>query len=72
MDSRTKEKIDNRTVANFQILDKLKKYLVQHSDMRFNQALINLGIVEVGKDLFYEESVDTLNKIGGPDDSWKS
>lgn len=68
----TKEKIKYRTIANFQILDRLKKYLVQHSDMRFNQALINLGIVEVGKDSFYEESIDTLNKIGGFDDSWES
>ena len=68
----TKEKIKYRTIANFQILDRLKKYLVQHSGIRFNQALINLGIVEVGKDLFYEESIDTLNKIGGFDDSWES
>lgn len=58
-----KEMIKKRQASNFKIIEKLAEYLMKYPDLRFNQALINLGITEIGKDQFYEESVTTLERM---------
>ena len=66
-----KKKIDNRQEANLQILNKLRDYFLAHPDIRFGQALSNLNIIEYDRtkltpeviDPFFEESIDTLEKI---------
>ena len=66
-----KKKIAGRQTANLQILDKLKNYFLAYPDMRFGQALANLNIIEYDRskltpevvDPFFEESVDTLEKV---------
>lgn len=55
--------IKKRQVSNFEIINKLVAYLTKYPDLRFHQALINLGITEIGKDQFYEESVITLERM---------
>nr|DAR10949.1 MAG TPA: hypothetical protein [Caudoviricetes sp.] len=47
-------------------------YLTKYPDTRFHQALINLGISEVGRDQFYEESVTTLERMIEDENSRKS
>ena len=57
------EKLD-RYSANLQILQLLSKLVEAYSDWRFQQILQNVDIsTRDGKDLFYEESVDTLNTM---------
>lgn len=66
-----KKKIDNRQYANLQILDKLRDYFLAFPDIRFGQALANMNIIEYDRtkltpeviDPFFEESVDTLEKV---------
>lgn len=58
-----KEMIKNRQTSNFEIINKLVMHLTKYPDLRFHQALINLGITEIGKDQFYEESVTTLKRM---------
>lgn len=58
-----KEMIKKRQVSNFEIINKLVMYLTKYPDTRFHQALINLGISEVGIDQFNEESVTTLERM---------
>lgn len=67
-----KEIIKNRQVRNFEIINKLVAYLTKYPDLRFHQALINLGITEIGKDQFYEESVTTLKRMIENESSRKS
>lgn len=67
-----KEKIKKRQVSNFEIINKLVMYLTKYPDTRFHQALINLGISEVGRDQFYEESVTTLERMIEDENSRKS
>lgn len=58
------EKISNRYDANLQIVIILNDLVSEHPDWRFQQILQNMGISSrEGKDLFYEESVDTLNRL---------
>jgi hypothetical protein len=61
-----------RLEANIEILKILSEYLEKNPDMRFGQALNNLGIVEqklnidgstVWENYFYIESEDTLNRM---------
>ena len=71
MTENIKKKIDERQNANLQILNKLRDYFLAHPDMRFGQALANLNIIEYDRtkltpeviDPFFEESVDTLEKV---------
>lgn len=57
------EKLD-RYSANLQILQLLSKLVEAYPDWRFQQILQNVDIsTRDGKDLFYEESVDTLNTM---------
>lgn len=67
-----KEMIEKRQVSNFEIINKLVMYLTKYPDTRFHQALINLGISEVGRDQFYEESVTTLERMIEDENSRKS
>lgn len=67
-----KEIIEKRQVSNFEIINKLVMYLTKYPDTRFHQALINLGISEVGRDQFYEESVTTLERMIEDENSRKS
>lgn len=68
------KKIKARREANREILRALTSYIEAHDEIRFGQALVNLGIVQLiqdptsfditgAKDPFYEESVDTLKRI---------
>lgn len=58
-----------REENNKLILDALTTYLQKHSDMRFGQALINMGIVDVNggkiseQQLWNEESSTTLKRL---------
>lgn len=67
-----KEMIKKRQASNFKIIEKLAECLTKYPDLRFHQALINLGITEIGKDQFYEESVTTLERVIENENSRKS
>ena len=66
----------NRKEDNKKLLEILEKYLEANPDIRFIQALWNLGIIDreviddsaheilVPTDRFYEEPNDTLRRIG--------
>lgn len=53
----------NRKEANNAIMRILEIYLKQNPDIRFNQALINLDIVEPYKDDFYTEPENVLLRM---------
>lgn len=66
----------SRRKANMRLLTQLTAYLVQHPDVRFGQALVNLGIVVYGPDFkadadgrlpaldpFHEEPDVTLARV---------
>lgn len=56
------EKLD-RYSANLQILQLLSELVEAYPDWRFQQILQNVDIsTRDGKDLFYEESVNTMKK----------
>lgn len=57
------EKIKLRQLANHSILIKLSSIIDADPQLRFQQILQISGIVEPGKDKFYEESIDTLSNI---------
>lgn len=58
------EKIFCRYDANLKIVEILGDLVAAYPDWRFQQILQNIDITpRDGKDLFYEESVDTLNKV---------
>jgi hypothetical protein len=61
-----------RKTDNLEILNRLSEYLAKNPDMRFGQALRNLGIVNdykdgydalVWKNIFYEEPSKTLERM---------
>jgi len=64
--------IKKRQESNFEIINKIVMYLTKYPDTRFHQALINLGVTEVGRDQFYEESVTTLERMIEDENSRKS
>jgi hypothetical protein len=53
-------KIQQRQSANLEILKILNMIVERFPQLRFTQILTNLRL---DKDLFYEESVDTLNNL---------
>ena len=71
MDKNIRKKIDERQNANLQIVNMLRDYFLSFPDSRFGQALANLNIIEYDRtkltpeviDPFFEESVDTLEKV---------
>lgn len=70
MDERIKNKISKRQECNLQIVDMLRQYCEKYPDIRFGQALANLGIIEYDRtkltpeviDPFFEEPVDVLER----------
>lgn len=58
------EKIFSRYDANLKIVEILGDLVAAYPDWRFQQILQNIDITpRDGKDLFYEESIDTLNEV---------
>lgn len=55
-----KEKAKTRQEYNYKCLDILREMVENYPDWRFMQILSNTGIDEIN---FYEESIDTFNKI---------
>ena len=58
-----KEKINHRQKANCDILDALKMFVLENKELRFHQILHITKLIEEGKDKFYDESIDTLQKL---------
>lgn len=56
-----KEKISNRQKANLEILKEIEKLIIKYPQQRFGQILSNY--VLPNGDPFYEESIDTLERI---------
>lgn len=56
------EKIKGRHIFNEVLLDNLAEYLKKFPDMRFGQALINLGYAADDTKMWYEESADTFSR----------
>ena len=54
---------NNRLECIFEIVIQLFKYFMQHPDIRFHQALVDLNLIIPGSDLYYEESSVTLERI---------
>lgn len=54
---------NNRLECNLEIVTQLFKYFMQHPDIRFQQALIDLNLIIPDSDLYYEESSVTLKRI---------
>lgn len=71
MDNFTKSKISMRKIANKQLLSILEQVVDRNPDLRLGQILLNYKFVkweltEEGvkiHDPFYEEPVDTLNRV---------
>ena len=59
--------LKKREVCNIKLLEILYTYLKQYPDMRFNQALWNLGFIKREDDQivdnYYEESEITLENV---------
>ena len=53
----------SRYQANKLILAKLEKLVERYPDWRFNQILSNTDVVLEGKDMFYDESTETLERL---------
>lgn len=52
-----------RIDANRKIVARLAELVEHFPDWRFHQLLMNVGIEEPGKDKFYEESEETMDKL---------
>ena len=53
----------DRLIANRAVLAILAAEAERHPELRFHQLLADVGIEEVGKDKFYEESEKTLEGL---------
>ena len=60
MDKEIKYKIKHRQEYNYICLDKLKELIEKYPNWRFTQIIFNVGLAE---DRFYEESMDTFEKL---------
>ena len=54
---------NNRQQYNKDIIKLLETYINKYPDIRFQQMLYNLNIIENNKDKFNEESKETFNKL---------
>ena len=74
MNNNIKEKIGKRQEFNYKLLDLIAEYINEHPDIRFGQALVNIGIIQYDEyddkketcstiDPFYEESVNMYDRI---------
>jgi len=52
-----------RQVANLEILMFLMECAAKHPDQRFGQLLINARVTDSNKDMFYEESIQILERM---------
>lgn len=58
------EKVRARKESNLGILEKLKELVEQYPEQRFGQIIANYVFPDYQEmDFFYEESVDTLEKL---------
>lgn len=55
--------IDHRLPANREIIKRIAKMAEKYPDLRFVQLLIAMDIVDINRDDFNTESVETLNKM---------
>ena len=72
-EEKIRKMIEQRQVANFNILNKIEKVVKENPHLRFGQILANLGVinyehdyindVSIVKDPFHEESVTTLMRM---------
>ena len=53
-------KIQQRQIANLEIISLLNNIVEKHQELRFCQILT---ILNLDKDKFYEESIDTLKEL---------
>lgn len=53
----------NRLLCNQEIIKILKQLVEEYPQLRFNQLLYNFEVTFPDKDLFYEESYETLERI---------
>jgi hypothetical protein len=73
MEKEIKEKINKRLISNLELAEELVKRIKENPQQRFGQILINFKFIEIVNDIdnntciikdpFYEESVDTLNRV---------
>lgn len=52
-----------RYQANKQILEQLTMLVEKYPDWRFNQILSNTDVVLEGNDMFFDESIETLERL---------
>lgn len=58
------EKVKARKESNLEILEKIKELIERFPEQRFGQIIANYVFPEyMSKDIFYEESVDTLKSM---------
>ena len=53
----------SRYQANKKILKVLKKLVERWPNWRFNQILLNADVTLEGKDMFFDESIETLDRM---------
>lgn len=73
MEKEIKEKIDKRLTSNLELAEELVKRISENPQQRFGQILFNFKFIEIVNDIdnntciikdpFYEESIDTLNRV---------
>ncbi len=74
MDNNIKEKISKRQEYNYKLLDLIAEHINEYPDIRFGQALANIGIIQYDEyddkketcsiiDPFYEESANMYERI---------
>lgn len=63
MEAQIEKAIKLRKQANFKILTRLAQIIECSPHLRFQQILSNYKVCELGKDKFYEESIETLKKL---------
>ena len=65
MEAQIEKAIELREKANFKILTRLAQIIECSPHLRFQQILSNYKVCELGKDKFYEESIETLRNLEG-------
>lgn len=63
MEAQIEKAIELRKQANFKILTRLAQIIECSPHLRFQQILSNYKVCELGKDKFYEESIETLRNL---------
>lgn len=63
MEAQIEKAIELREKANFKILT--SQIIECSPHLRFQQILSNYKVCELGKDKFYEESIETLRNLEG-------